>query len=262
MNYKLNADTKPQVSILLAAIGVSLGLWVIAWFVPVFAYINYPLQLFATFIHESSHALAAVITGNSVMSLTVSPDTSGAVWSSSGGPSGLLISSAGYLGATAFGTVLIAWIRFGRSPRTALYVSGSLVGLMTIAFGLILPFYNFLENVTFGSVAFTVVSGVAISVLLFAVARYAPIKWAHFSLAFLSVQCLLNAFFSLKDLFVISALSTQQTDAANMAAATGIPGLFWVILWVAISIGMIFLGIKLYTLRGKKAEESLFEDQL
>lgn len=262
MNYKLAADTKPQVSILLAAIGVSLGLWVVAMFVPIVGYVNYPLQLFATFIHESSHALAAVITGNTVTSLTVSPDTSGAVWSSSGGISSLFISSAGYLGATAFGTILLAWIRFGRSPRTALYFSGSLVGLMTIAFGLILPFYNFLENVTFGSVAFTVASGVVIAAILFAVARYAPIKWAHFALAFLSVQCLLNAFFSLKDLFFISAMSNQQTDAANMAAATGIPGLFWVILWVAISIGMIFVGIRLYTSRGKKADESLFEEQI
>lgn len=260
INYRVADNAQPQVKLLLGAVALSIGVWVLAWVFPIASYLYYPMQLFATFIHESSHALAAIITGNSVSSLTVSPDTSGAVWSSSSGISGLFISSAGYLGTTAFGTLLLAWIRFGRSPRPALYFSASLIGLMTIAFGLILPFYNFLENVTVGSIAFTVFAGLVISAGLFAVARYAPLKWAQFAMAVLSVQCLLNAFFSLKDLFVISALSTQQTDAANMAAATGIPALFWAILWIAISAVMIVVGIRMYAIGGKKDKETLFID--
>ncbi len=253
MNYRPAEDVKPQFKLLIAATVMSIALWAIAWYFPIFGYISYPLQLFATFIHESSHALAAFITGNKVTSLTVSPDTSGAVWSSGSGLSGLFISSAGYLGATAFGTALLAWIRFGKSPRAALYFSGGLVGAMTIVFGFILPFWTLLETTTFGGVVFTVVSGVILSASLFAIARYAPVRWAHFALAVLSVQCLLNAFFSLKDLFVITASSDQHTDAANMAAATGIPGLVWVLIWFAISVVMITLGLRLYAVGGKKA---------
>ncbi len=261
INYKLAEDVKPQFKLLIAATVISIALWAIAWYFPIFGYIAYPLQLFATFIHESSHALAAFITGNSVSSLTVAPDTSGAVWSSGSGLSGLFISSAGYLGATAFGTALLAWIRFGRSPRAALYFSGGLVGAMTIVFGLILPFWTFFSTATVGGVAFTVLSGVVLSGGLFAIARYAPIRWAHFALAVLSVQCLLNAFFSLKDLFVITAATNQQTDAANMAAATGIPGLVWVLIWFAISVVMISLGLRLYAVGGKKAmSDSVFKD--
>ncbi len=261
MRYKLAEDAKPQLMLLIAATVISIGLWALAWYLPLVGYIYYPLQLFATFIHESSHALAAFISGNSVSSLTVSPDTSGLVWSSGSGLAGLFISSAGYLGATAFGAALLAWIRFGRSSRGALYFSAGLIGTMTLVFGFLLPFWNLLDKVTFGSVAFTVFSGIILSIALFAIARYAPLKWANFALAFLSVQCLLNAFFSLKDLFFISALSNQQTDAANMAAATGIPGLFWVLIWIVISVVMISLGLRLYAVSGNKAtSDSVFED--
>src|SRR3982751_737984 len=102
MRYRLAEETKPQAMLLAAATLISVLLWFISWYLPVAAYIVYPLQLFATFIHESSHALAAFMTGNPVMSLTVSPDASGVVWSRSSGLSSLFISSAGYLGATAF----------------------------------------------------------------------------------------------------------------------------------------------------------------
>lgn len=261
VNYQVAENARPQVSLLLIATAVSVGIWVVSWFVPVAAYVVYPLQLSATFIHESSHALAALITGNTVMSLTVSPDTSGAVWSEVSGISALFISSAGYLGTTAFGTILLAWMRFGWSSRIALYASAGLIGVMTVAFGFLMPFWNLLANVTFLSVVFTVFSGAVLAVGLAAIARFAPLKWANFALAFLSVQCLLNAFFSLKDLFFISAAGTQATDAANMAMATGIPSLVWVALWIFISLIMISLGMRLYAVsKGKKADDSLFVD--
>lgn len=260
INYTLAADSKPQVKLLLIATLVSVALWIVGWYLPIAGYIVYPLQLFATFIHESSHALAAFVTGNSVMSLTVSPDTSGMVWSQSSGLSSLFISSAGYLGTTAFGTLLLVWMRYGFSSRLALYISSGLIGVMTIVFGFLAPFWNFLANVTFGSVVFTVLSGAVLTAGLFAIGKFAQPKWVNFSLAFLAVQCLLNAFFSLKTLFVVSAIGGQSSDAANMAAATGIPALLWVGLWIAISVVMMFVGIRLYSVGKAKSNESLFED--
>ncbi|CAN5358437.1 hypothetical protein BH10ACI3_BH10ACI3_05140 [soil metagenome] len=261
MKYKLAADAKPQVVLLLTATVISVVLWFISWYVPVVAYVVYPLQLFATFIHEGSHALMTFITGNSVQSLTVSPDTSGVVWSQATGFSSLLLSSAGYLGTTAFGTILLIWMRFGFSARRALYISSGFVGLMTIVFGFLAPFWNFLANVTFSSVVFTVLSGVLLAAGLFAIAKFATQKWVNFALAFLSVQCLLNSFFSLKDLFFISAAGSQQTDAANMAAATGIPALMWVVIWIGISLVMLTVGMRMYAVgKGAASRDSLFED--
>ncbi|MBC7899762.1 MAG: M50 family metallopeptidase [Saprospiraceae bacterium] len=262
MRYTIAEEARPQVNLLIFATIVSLGLWVISWYIPLTSYIVYPLQLFATFVHEGSHVLATVLTGNTVQSLTVSPDTSGVVWSeSSGWFSQLLISSAGYLGTTAFGAGLLAWIRFGHSSRIALYSSAGFVAVMTVIFGAFRPLWNFLANVTFGSIIFTVFSGTLLTAGLAAIARYANLKWVNFAVAFLAVQCLLNAVFSLLDLFFISATTNMQSDAANMAAATGIPSLFWVFIWMGISILMISVGLRVYAVTRKPAaSDSVFED--
>ena len=251
-------------TLLLVATLISIGLWLISkYFFPSLAYLVYPLQLFATFIHEGSHVLATVLTGNSVQSLTVSPDTSGVVWSqSSGWLSQLLISSAGYLGTTAFGTALLVWMRYNFSSRKALYFASGFIGLMTIVFGLLMPLLNvFSLNVTLVSVIFTVFSGAVLTAGLFALARFGTLKWVNFGLAFLAVQCLLNALFSLVDLFFITATTDMHSDAINMYNATGVPSIFWVFLWNGISIAMISVGLRLYAVSQKGKQHDLpFED--
>lgn len=254
MQYKVARDAEPQFTLLLIATLLSIGLWIATWFIPLVGYLVYPLQLFATFIHEGSHVLATILTGNSVQSLTVSPDGSGAVWSQGSGWLGqLFISSAGYLGTTAFGAALLAWIRFGWSSRSALYFSAAFVAIMTAVFGVFAPAINLLATVTFGSVLFTVFSGAVIAVGLAAIARFASPRWANFALAFLAVQCLLNAVFSLFDLFFIAAFTNTHSDAANMAAATGLPQIVWVMIWFAVSVLMISAGLRLYAVSKSKA---------
>ena len=262
MPYKVNKKFEPQFNLLLIATVVSVLIWVASWYLPILGYIVYPLQLFATFVHEGSHVLATLITGNTVQSLTVSSDGSGAVWSQSAGWfSQLLISSAGYLGTTAFGTLLLAWIRAGWSSKAALIASAGFVGLMTVAFGLFAPVFNLFSTVTFGSVFFTVFSGAVLTGGLALIGYFANARWANFALAFLAVQCLLNAVFSLVDLLLITTTVGGHSDAVNMSAATGIPSIVWVLTWFVISIFMISVGLRLYAMRkGAKASESLFDD--
>ncbi|MFN2500981.1 MAG: M50 family metallopeptidase [Pyrinomonadaceae bacterium] len=260
MRYKLADDAKPQMTLLVTAMAVSMGLWAVSLVLPAASYLFYPLQLFATFIHEGSHVLATLITGNSVQSMTVSPDTSGVVWSQASGLSSLLISSSGYLGTTAFGILLMAWIRYGYSARRAMVISAGIVAALTAIFGCVAPFWNLLANVSFGSVVFTVFSGAVLTIGLLAIAKFASQRWVNFAVAFLSVQCLLNAFFSLKELFVISAVTTQGSDAANMAAATGVPSLIWVFTWTIISLVMLTIGLRLFASRKPGAKsDSVFE---
>jgi hypothetical protein len=185
------------------------------------------------------------------------------VWSiPSGWLSGLFISSAGYLGTTAFGTLLLIWMRFNYSSRKALYFSAGFVGFMTLIFGLIFPILNvFSLQVGIGSIAFTILSGAVLTAGLFAIARFAEIKWVNFSLAFLAVQCLLNAIFNLVTLFFITASTDAQTDAANMASSTGIPSIMWVFIWIGISILMISVGLRFYAASQKSNQHELpFED--
>ena len=265
MKYRLADEVKPQAKLLILATIISVAIWLASIYFPIFSYVVYPLQLFATFVHEGSHVLATVMTGGSVQSLTVSPDTSGVVWSLTQDGNWLqrlLISSAGYLGTTAFGVALLAWMRYDLSSRKGLYIASGFVGVMTLVFGLLAPVWNlFSANIGMASVAFTVLSGAALCAGLFAIARYAQIRWVNFALAFLAVQCLLNAIFSLKNLFIISATSNAHSDAMNMAQASGIPAIVWVLIWIIGSVLMISIGLRLYAVSGKAEKNELpFED--
>lgn len=264
MKYKVAEDARPQIYLLLVATVISIGLWFLSGYIPLIGYLTYPIRIFATFVHEGSHVLATILTGNSVQSLSVASDGSGVVWSqSSGWFSQLLISSAGYIGTTTFGAALLVWLRYGFSSRNALYASAAFVGVMTVVFGILAPFWNFLANVTIGSVIFTVFSGVVLTAALAAIARFASVKWANFAVAFIAVQCLANAVFDLLNLFFISATSSQQSDAANMAAATGIPSIVWVFIWMGVSIAMISVGLRVYAIskdRAANSTDSVFED--
>jgi len=261
MQYKVARNAEPQFTLLIVATIVSIVLWIASWYLPVLGYVVYPLRLFATFIHEGGHALATILTGNSVQSLTVSPDGSGEVYSlGSGLFSGLLISSAGYLGTTVFGAGLLAWMRYGFSSRIALYSSAGFVAVMTVLFGFIAPIWNLFATSTVGGLFFTIISGAFLAAALAAIARYAGLKWVNFTVAFVAVQCLLNAIFDLLNVFLISTTTSMHSDAANMATATGIPGFVWVFVWMIISIVMISIGLRIYAVNKNKASDSVFED--
>lgn len=260
-NYQVARDAEPQVSLLLFAIAASIGLWILSIFLPVVSYVLYPLQLFATFVHEGGHVLATILTGNSVQSMTVAPDTSGAVFSqTTGWFAPLFISSAGYLGTTIFGAGLLAWLRYGFNSRVALYGSAGFVAVLTVLFGLFAPIFSFFATVTVGGVFFTLISGAFLAAALFLIAKFAALKWANFALAFLAVQCLLNAIFSIVDLFLIASFTDTHSDAANMAAATGIPAVIWAVLWFGISAAIIFAGIRIYAVKKGKSPDLLFND--
>ena len=261
MPYRVVKEAEPQFKLLLVATILSVVLWAISWYLPFVGLVVYPLQLFATFIHEGSHVLATLLTGNSVQSLTVSSDGSGAVWSQGTGAfSSLLISSAGYLGTTLYGALLLAWMRFGKPSRIALYFSAGFVLVLTLLFGLLAPIFNFFSTVTLSSVFFTGFAGLVLAAGLGSIAYFANAKWANFALAFLAVQCLLNAVFSLLDLLLITTMTNGHSDAVNMAAATGIPALVWVLIWFGISILMISAGLRIYSISKTRKSDTVFED--
>jgi voltage-gated potassium channel Kch len=264
MKYKVAEDARPQIYLLLVATIVSLGLWFLSGYIPLIGYLTYPIRLFATFIHEGSHVLATLLTGNTVQSLSVAYDGSGVVWSQSAGWfSQLLISSAGYIGSTTFGAALLVWMRYGYSSRIALLASAGFVAVMTVVFGIVAPILNFFANVTVLSQVFTVLAGAILAIGIAAIARYASPKWTNFAVAFLAVQCLANAVFDLISLFFLSAMTSERSDAANMAAATGIPAIVWVFIWMGISVVMISLGLRVYAInraRAAASTDTVFED--
>lgn len=262
MRYRLADDAKPQITLLLVATVLTIALW----FVPFADYLVYPIRLFVTFIHEGSHALVGLLTGGSVHSLTISADGSGAVYSVPSGWFGaVLTSSAGYLGTTAFGVLLLFLIRRTISAKNVLLACAGFVGLMTLFFGIISPVFNiFSLQVGFSNLLFTAAAGAVLTAGLFALGKYASVKTANFAVAFLAVQCLLNSLGDLKTLFFINAPlvgSEIGNDATNMANATGLPAFAWVIIWIGVSVLMISVGLRLYAVNQKGKQNDLpFED--
>lgn len=229
---------------LLAATAISL----ILWFIPFAWVLYYPFELFVTFIHEGGHVLAALLTGRSVDHMWVATDTQGLV--AARGQGGLIadtfFSSAGYLGAMAYGALLLVLIRKAVAARIVLLASGVYIFGLTIIFGLIKPLYSFSG---LSGIPFTVLAGIFISVALVLVARFASARVATFFMSFLAVQCVLNALFDLKDLFSLSSPFSSRvvhTDAVNMANATGIPAIFWAAFWILLALGILWFVMRLY----------------
>src|SRR3989442_10868894 len=117
MKFKLSNDARPQAVTLLVAALISIALW----FIPFAEILSYPFRIFVTFIHEGGHALAALVTGNSVQSLSVAMNASGETYTSQAGMfSQLLVSSAGYLGSMTFCAHLLVLIRKAVAARLLL----------------------------------------------------------------------------------------------------------------------------------------------
>jgi hypothetical protein len=219
---------------------------VVLWFIPFAEFLTYPFRIFVTFIHEGGHALAALLTGNSVASLSVAMNASGETYTTQGGlVSQFFISSAGYLGAMAFGALLLVLIRKAVAARIVLVGCAVFVFALTMIYGLFKPVFSM---TAWSGIPFTLLAGTLLSVGLVLIAKFASPRVATFFVSFLAVQSVLNALFDLKTVFFLAAPfgPAVPTDAVNMANATGIPAIFWTVLWIAFALGILWFAMRLY----------------
>ncbi len=244
MRFQLAHDARPQARALLFAALLTIALW----FIPYAGVVTYPFRLFVTFIHEGGHALASLLTGNAVRSLTVAPNASGLTetyMSNSGLFVQAFISSAGYLGAMTFGALLLLLVRRTVAARLVLAGSALFIGLLTLVYGFIVP----LTHLSFS--AFTVVTGALLTAGLLVAARYLSPRAANFLVGFLAVQCVLNALFDLKDVLFLSVATDAQTDALNMARVTGVPAFFWSLIWIGLAFMILSAVLRAYAVSRK-----------
>ncbi|HEX8774854.1 MAG TPA: M50 family metallopeptidase [Pyrinomonadaceae bacterium] len=261
MKLSISRDARPQVRTLLVATAITLALW----FIPYAEILTYPFRIFVTFIHEGGHAIAAILTGNSVGSLSVAMNTSGETYTSEGGLlSEIFVSSAGYLGAMAYGALLLVLIRRAVAARIVLLASAGFILLLTTVFGLWKPLTNGMwEKFSL----FTLLAGVVLTIGLVSIARFASARTASFFVSFLAVQCILNALSDLKTVFFLSTPfgPSVPTDAVNMANATGVPAIIWAVLWICIALMILTTAMRVYAVskHGSTKQQDLpFEDPL
>jgi len=202
------------------------------WFVPFAGVITYPIRLFVTFIHETGHALAALATFGGVNRVALDWGGSGVTFTQGGW--GFLISSAGYLATTLYGSGLLLMLRRQRNARKAAIGTGVLLLLITALFG--------------GNIV-AWLAGLAFGVGCIALGVKGRPQLTHFCMSFLAVQCLLNAFYDLRALLYLSAFDPAfPTDARNMSQATGgfLPPVIWAAGWVILSAVVVIATLAVY----------------
>lgn len=205
---------------------VASGATVACWFIPITAVALYPIRMLVTLIHESCHALAAVLTGGAVEGITLAPTGDGVTMSVGGSP--LVIASAGYLGTTLLGAVLLLTTRPGKGR-------GTLVALALIA---TVATLGWLRD------GFSITVGLGLAAVLLLLVRILPRKGADFAAAFLGVQLCLNALLDLRTLVYLSASGHKFNDAATFAQYYGLTPWVWALLWAGLSIAVLTVALR------------------
>jgi len=209
----MNTSKRRRLLLVAALLGYLVALW--ALWPTVFVY---PLKIFVVFLHELSHALAAVATGGQVASITLDPQEGGTTWVIGGNRFTTL--SAGYLGSLLWGLLLLALARFRpRAARPAVQALGILTVLVTIVY---------VRGI------FGVVFGLLFGAALYAAGRRLRQDWA---VLLLSALGLTSAVYALLDIRSDILLRPDtHSDAALLAQLTGIPALAWGLLWGALAL--------------------------
>lgn len=210
---------------------IAAALTIVLWYVPYAEVIAYPFRIFVTFIHETAHALAALITGGQAERIEIAPNGNGLTYTRGGW--GLVVASAGYVGSILYGGLLLTFCKQAKYAKPVLAGTTALVAIVTLLW--VKPIFGF---------GFT--AGFVMAVVLVALLYLLTARLAQFFVSFLAVESCLNALFDLKTVFLLSADTNVPTDAMNLQRATLIPAVVWALVWVAISLVILFFALRSY----------------
>jgi hypothetical protein len=201
----------------------------------------WPFRLLVVLMHESGHAAATLLVGGSVDRIQVRPDEAGltlgrivpSLWRQ------IVVSSAGYVGSTVSGCVLL-WIaarsRAGRWPLIALAAWTGLVAVLWVRDGFTLLFV--------GGAAF----------VLGLVARYGPSLLRRGLLVFLATFSVSYALYDIED-DLLHLASRGRSDADVLANATFVPAVVWGVGWGLLSLALVAMTLRHILASGPAVEE-------
>jgi hypothetical protein len=211
----------------------------LAWS-PWLAIVAYPFRLLTTLVHELGHGLAALVTGGDFLRFVVFPDGSGLAYTAGGWR--LVVIPAGYLGAAAFGALLIV---AGRRPRGARWALGAVgAGLVLLTLRYALPTLFTAEG---AAGALTLASGLALGAAAVALALKAGAPAVLFAVYLVAFQAGLTAFLDLWTLIGLSArrdAAHAATDARAMAELIPLPAVVWAAAWALVAALLLALALR------------------
>jgi hypothetical protein len=234
----VEGPTRPSRPLLVAFLAALL-----LWNLPYGGFLLYPFKLLATWMHEMSHGIVMLVSGAGFSHLTIFRDTSGRAYSEwmTGQFAAGAIASAGYLGTSIVGAVLLVVGRTVRAGRRVLYGLGAALALSLI----------WVHN-GFG------IAVVAVGAALFLLAaRYLPDRPAHLLVNFVAAQACINAVIDIRVLFrevqVVDGHVVASSDAHRMATVSFGNHAFWATVWMILSFACFYLALRLLARRQRAA---------
>ena len=198
-----------------------LSLIFLCWDYPIF----YPLKLLVVFFHESSHALATLLTGGSVKELVINDRQGGHVVSFGGNR--FIITSAGYLGSLLWG--ILIYMLSVKTDYDKL--------IMSILAGCILVI-----TVLFSNSTFSLIFGFVSSVLMFLSAKFLDTGYNDFLLRIIGLTSMMYAPLDIYSDTI--SRSYLESDAYFMSQEFGGTTILWGSVWILISLISIFFCLK------------------
>ncbi len=213
----------------LAYLIVLLGLIIYFWGHPVL----YPLKLLVVFFHESSHALATVLTGGEVKEFVINAQQGGYVISRGGNR--FIILSAGYLGSLLWGLIIYAASVQSSHDKVLMGSLGLSIILITI-----------LLSSAYFSLLFGLMSGVGMLVI----ARFLDNRYNDFLLRLLGLTSMMYAPL---DIYSDTISRSQlESDAYLLAEQVGGSTLLWGSIWIIVSLILIYFCLKWSLMKQEK----------
>lgn len=230
----------------LRTLAIALVASLLLWNLPFGGVLLYPFKILATWLHELSHGLIMLITGNGLDRVVIYRDTSGLAYSREvAGPTAqVFIAGAGYMGTPLWGALLLVVTPHARAARNALIVLGVLL-LGTAMFVVDAP-----SGDRFGQAAVAIMGAVCVGVAFALPGRW-KIAVAHFVAAQSCVNALLDIRVLLRPYQIVNGIDTgNKSDAHNMALHTfGTTDKwavwFWAITWLAWSLVVLYVALRI-----------------
>jgi hypothetical protein len=189
---------------------------IVLWQLPAGDYILYPFTILATWFHEMSHGLMALVLGGQFRKLEIFDNGSGVAsyaMSLSLAPIGpALVAAAGPMGPPIAGSVLILASRSFKTATLSLKILGGFLLLSTLIW----------VRSLFGLIAIPL-----LGLIILAIAFKAP-RWLQgFAIQFLGVQACVSTYHQLDYLFSYSAGPLGLSDTGQIQQRLLLPYWFW-----------------------------------
>jgi hypothetical protein len=198
-----------------------LVLIIVAWDYPIL----YPLKLLVVFFHESSHAIATLLTGGEVKELVIDQNQGGHVISLGGNQ--FIIISAGYIGSLFWGiAIYIASVK-SHYDKAIMAILGVSILIITIILSRSL---------------FSWIFGLLTGGAMLLMARYLAEKYNDFALRTIGLTSIMYAPLDIYSDTI--SRSHLQSDAYLLAEYTGGTTLLWGSIWIIISVVVIYYCLK------------------